>query len=184
MKTHRFQRSGKHPDIPLGAMQLCFSFRASDPPAQSQDEEQRVALVQTDFHDFSRALVAAYRDLGLRVAYTVEHAHKLERLFLRMRERVQQSLALWEQSEWRGDQNVLWQSRRLYRTLGEALVVVRGVGGLCATNRHLDSPTGSFWQLVDWVRLLHRDCQTIATHWNHQTICPERSVSVRNVLSA
>lgn len=170
---YRSRRTGMHPDIPLGAMQLCFSFQAPAASIQKREDEgppeaHSVTLAPANFSGLSRALTAASRDLDLGLQtytrYTPEHCTKLERLFLQMQMQVQGHIDLIaQQPEYLlHDQDMLWQMRRLHRVLAEALVVVRGVYGLCVTKRYLAEPTGSFWQLVEYVRSLRRACQCLA----------------------
>jgi hypothetical protein len=185
MKAHGPQRGGEHPDVPLGAMQLCLSFQTLMHHVEDEKllEAQDAAPVCANFLGFGRALASAHRDLELQAAYTPEHCAKLERLFLHMQAQVREYIDLLEQPGYLlHDQNI-WQIRRLHRALVEVLVVVRGVCGLCATQRHMTEPTGSFWQLVDCVRLLCRECQQIATSFTKHTDI-DTSVSVRVVLSA
>ena len=164
MKVHRSCRGGKHPNIPLGAMQLCLSFQPQEAPRKVEvlPEAERVASAWTDFLGFSHALHTAYTDLGLQAGYTLDHCDKLERLFLQMQAQIQAHIDLVAQPEYLHDQRILLQLRLLHRDLAEACVVVRGVRGLCFCGRQLTEPTGSFWQLVDCVRSLRRACQSLA----------------------
>ncbi len=167
MKASRQRNSrGGHPDLPIGAVQLCLPMKAVQPvptsavpPVPAQYDPS--AMVEC-LNGLVRALEAAYYDLALRAAYTPQHCLKLERLFLHMRTKVQEYIALLDRPEYLTDQNILSRLRPLYRNIVEAVVVVRGVHGLCSRGCHMESPMGIFWQLVECVRTIARECQSIA----------------------
>src|SRR3954471_1973246 len=108
VKTHR--RSRKPPDLPLGAMQLCLSFKP--PAACSLEKEQapreRAMLLPADlaFGAFCQELATADDLLGLRGACTETHAKDLEQMLLWMRECLQGYLDRWEQPGELASQNL------------------------------------------------------------------------------
>lgn len=165
MKAHHARRRKPSP-LPLGAMQLCLSFKPPVASSLEQEElpQERARVLQADqtFGAFCQELASADDLLGGQGAYSETHAKDLEQLLLWMRECLQGYLDRWEQSGELAGQSLLWQGRLLYRELGEALVAARDVRGVCATRcRHV--PTDVFGALVDAVDLLRRHCQKIAT---------------------
>lgn len=159
------QTRGRVQDVPYGEILLCLPMNGlaqQSPTPMEAGEKPDTAPVSALLSRFVRSLAAAYRDLGRPRAYTPEHCRKLERLLRQMMLQIRACIARLGKPEYLQDQRMLSRLRPLHRTLVESLVVVRSVCGLCAEGRHVSEPTGAYWQLVEYVRSLQRDCQIIA----------------------
>jgi hypothetical protein len=132
----------------------------AEPEAADQDQDQ-----QADFSSLAEALQAARSDFQLRAAYTPQHCDALEKLLKTMQRCVQRSIAVLEQPQYASDQRLLSRLWPFHRTIGETLVVLRGVRCFSSyeDGRHLTERTGAYWQLWNYVSLLQRDCQFVAS---------------------
>lgn len=164
MRGGTSRRRSAHPDIPLGALQLCLPITTTPPQRQSFPlaQEGEEASLATEYSGFACGLTAACHDLEQWAAYTPEHCIKLKQLLHQMLGQVQRHIALLDQPRYRYDQRILSRLRPLHRAIIEALVVVRDVSGVCVRKRHLVEPTGVFWQLVECVHSLRRACQYLS----------------------
>lgn len=168
-RSHRPRRRGG--DMPpVGYLQPCLPMPPAPAPVQvpmsvttpipEGPEPHPVSLIQT-WTGLAEAFTAAFTDLAaLRERYSTLHSHKAMRLLTHAREIVSGQIGdLDDHSDQPG---LPYRLRSLYRLIGEAMVLVKGIGGLAETGRLLTEPSGMYWQGGQALLTLQRACQDVA----------------------